>query len=66
MHIFHTMRAGERVIATGEHFLLHVSLETRRPSAPSADIEAAMARITAAQSGLDYPEGAGAAIRKPG
>ena len=66
LHLFHRMYKGETLIATGEHFLLHVSLETRRPSAPSAEIEAAMARITAAQVGLDYPEGAGAAIRKPG
>lgn len=65
LHLFHRMYKGETLIATGEHFLLHVSLETRRPCAPSPAIEAAMAKITQAQAGLDYPEGAGAAIRKP-
>ena len=66
LHLFHRMYKGETLIATGEHFLLHVSLKTRRPEPPSEAIEAAMARITEAQAGLEYPEGAGAAIRKPG
>ncbi len=65
LHLFHSMYEDDRLLATGEHFLLHVSLKTRRPSAPSAAIEAAMAQIRAAQAGLAYPEGAGAAIRKP-
>jgi len=65
LHVFHTMYEGDRMLATGESFLLHVSLETRRPSAPSAGLEAAMARITKAQADSPYPEGAGAAIRKP-
>lgn len=66
LHLFHSMYEGERLLATGEHFLLHVSLETRRPSPPSDEIEAAMARIAAAQADLPYPNGAGNAIRKPG
>jgi carnitine 3-dehydrogenase / betainyl-CoA thioesterase len=66
LHLFHEMREGDRLLATGEHFLLHVSLETRRPCAPSAEIEAAMARVSQAQAGLDWPDGAGASIRKPG
>ncbi|MBO6775518.1 MAG: carnitine 3-dehydrogenase [Marinibacterium sp.] len=65
LHLFHSMYEGERLLATGEHFLLHVSLETRRPSPPSDEIEAAMARIAAAQADLPYPNGAGNAIRKP-
>jgi carnitine 3-dehydrogenase len=65
LHLFHRMFKGDALIATGEHFLLHVSLETRKPCAPSAAIEAAMARIAGAQAGLDYPDGAGAAIRRP-
>ena len=65
LHVFHSMYQGEKLLATGESFLLHVSLETRRPSPPSAQIEAAMARIAAAQAHLPYPENAGAAIRKP-
>ncbi len=66
LHLFHTMTEGETLLATGEHFLLHVSLETRRPSPPSAAIEAALATLTEAQAGLPWPEGAGGAIRRPG
>ena len=65
LHLFHTMREGDRPLATGEHFLLHVDLSSRRPCPPAAQIEAAMAQITEAQKGLPWPEGAGAAIRKP-
>ncbi|MEM9736886.1 MAG: carnitine 3-dehydrogenase, partial [Pseudomonadota bacterium] len=36
MHLFHTMKHGDgRVLATGEHLLSHVSLETRATSLPS-------------------------------
>ncbi len=66
LHLFHSMYEDGRLLATGEHFLLHVSLKTRRPCAPSPAIEAAMALIARAQAGLGYPEGAGAAIRAPG
>ncbi|MEM8630565.1 MAG: carnitine 3-dehydrogenase [Pseudomonadota bacterium] len=62
MHVFHVMRAGRRVLATGEHFLLHVSLETRRPSSPSAEIEANLGRIAEAHKVLPLPEGAGRAV----
>lgn len=65
LHLFHAMYKGDTLLATGEHFLLHVSLESRRPSPPSAEIEAAMARIAEAQSGLPWPDGAGNAIRRP-
>ena len=65
LHVFHSMYEGDKLLATGESFLLHVSLESRRPSAPSPEIEASMTRIAEAQAGLPYPEGAGAAIRKP-
>ncbi len=65
LHLFHEMREDDRLLATGEHFLLHVSLETRRPCAPSGEIESAMAKIAKAQAGLAWPEGAGAAIRGP-
>ena len=65
LHLFHRMWKGDTLIATGEHFLLHVSLETRRPCAPSPVIEAAMAKIASAQGSLPYPDGAGAAIRAP-
>lgn len=62
LHLFHEMFAGERLLATGEHFLLHVSLETRRPSEPSAPILAALGRIAEAHAALPMPEGAGRAV----
>ena len=65
LHLYHEMFEGERLIATGEHFLLHVDLASRRPCEPSDEIADAMARITQAQAGLGYPEGAGRSIRKP-
>ncbi len=65
LHLFHSMYEGDKLLATGESFLLHVDLETRRPSPPSAQIEAAMARISEAQAALPYPDGAGASIRRP-
>ena len=63
LHLYHEMYEGDRLLATGEHFLLHVSLATRRPSTPSDAIEAAMAKIRAAREGQPWPEGAGRAIR---
>lgn len=65
LQLYHEMYAGERLLATGEHFLLHVDLESRRPSEPSAEIVGAMAKIAEAQAALGYPEGAGRSIRKP-
>ena len=65
LHLFNEMYDGAQLLATGEHFLLHVSLETRRASPPSPEIEANMARITQARAGQPLPEAAGAAIRPP-
>jgi carnitine 3-dehydrogenase len=65
MHLWHEMYEGDRLLATGEHMLIHVSLETRRPSPPSAAIEAAKARFAKAQAGLPKPEGAGRGVGAP-
>ncbi len=65
MHIWHEMYEGVRLVATGEHFLLHVDLETRRPSEPKAEICAAMQRIADGQAGLTRPEGAGRFVGQP-
>ncbi|MEP5732316.1 MAG: carnitine 3-dehydrogenase [Sulfitobacter sp.] len=65
MHLFHEMREGERLLASGEHFLLHVSLETRKPSVPSPEIEAALERFAQGHSGLARPDGVGRAIGVP-
>ena len=65
MHLWHEMTSGGDVVATGEHFLLHVDLATRRPSDPSDAIQAAMAAITEAQASLPQPEGAGRFVGQP-
>ncbi|MEM6311108.1 MAG: carnitine 3-dehydrogenase [Pseudomonadota bacterium] len=59
MHIWHEMFEGDRRVATGEHFLLHVDLKTRRPSEPAASIKNAMAKITDGQAHLSKPKGVG-------
>lgn len=65
MHLWHDMSEGDRLLATGEHFLLHVSLETRRPSDASPAIDAALRRFVEAQSDLPRPEGAGRSVGAP-
>ncbi|MDF1727026.1 MAG: carnitine 3-dehydrogenase [Sulfitobacter sp.] len=65
MHLWHEMREGDRLLATGEHFLLHVSLETRKPSPPSPPIEAALVRMAKGHADLPRPEGLGRAIGAP-
>jgi carnitine 3-dehydrogenase len=62
MHLFHAMFEGERMLATGEHMLIHVSLETRRASEPSAAIAKALATVVAAHENLPHPVGAGKAV----
>ncbi|MEO0677307.1 MAG: carnitine 3-dehydrogenase [Pseudomonadota bacterium] len=62
MHLWHEMRAGERLLATGEHMLIHVSLETRRASVPSEAVAEALAGYAAAHAGLPLPEGVGRAV----
>jgi carnitine 3-dehydrogenase len=65
MHLWHEMVEGERLLATGEHFLLHVSLQTRKPSDPSPKIEAALVRFAKAQASLPLPEGVGRHVGAP-
>ena len=62
MHLFHQMFEGDRLLATGEHLLLHVSLESRRSSPPAGHIAARLAEIAAAHAGLARPDGIGRAV----
>jgi carnitine 3-dehydrogenase len=62
LHLFHWMYAGDRLLATGEHMLIHVSLETRKASEPDARVAVPLARLHAAHEHLPRPEGAGAAV----
>ncbi len=64
MHLFHWMFAGDRLLATGEHMLIHVSLATRKASVPDDRVAVPLARIAQAHAGLPLPEGAGAAVGK--
>ncbi len=65
MHLWHEMYKGDELLATGEHMLIHVSLETRRPSVPGPLVEAALTRIAEAQAKLAIPEGAGRFVGAP-
>ena len=62
MHLFHRMQAGGRLLAAGEHMLIHVSLDTPKASPPGPAVAERLARLAAAHAGLPRPEGAGAAV----
>ncbi|MGB0799509.1 MAG: thioesterase family protein, partial [Planktomarina sp.] len=59
MHLFHEMFDGDRLLATGEHMLIHVSLDTRRASPPAEHVAAKLAKIADAHAKLDRPDGMG-------
>lgn len=65
MHLWHEMRCDGRLVATGEHMLIHVSLETRRPAPPVAPVAENLARIAQAHARLARAEGVGRAIGDP-
>ena len=63
MHLFHHLYAGDdRLLATGEHMLLHVDMNSRSSSLPTDAVAAAVARYAAAHAHLPQPDGAGRAI----
>ena len=64
MHLFHEMRHGEdgRVLATGEHMLLHVSLRTRATCEPGPGVKEKLEKIAELHAALPMPEGAGRAV----
>ena len=60
MHLFHLMKAeDERILATAEHMLIHVSLETRKAVPPAPHIEAKLIEVAKAHEGLPVPAGIG-------
>ncbi len=65
MHLWHEMYAGDKLLATGEHILIHVSLETRRPAPFSPEIAANLKMICEAQAALPAPEGLGRYVGQP-
>lgn len=64
MQLFHQMYAGGRLLATGEHFLIHVSLQSRKPSEPAAAILEKLSAIRATHAALPMPDGQGRAVGK--
>ena len=62
MHLFHRMFEGDRELATGEHMLIHVSLDTRRASEPAPHLAATLHNVAVAHAALPIPEGAGKAV----
>ncbi|MGB0968721.1 MAG: thioesterase family protein, partial [Halocynthiibacter sp.] len=62
MHLWHEMYEGDRLLATGEHMLIHVSLETRRASEPAAHIAETLGKIAQDHATLPMPEGVGKAV----
>lgn len=65
MHLWHEMRCDGVLVATGEHMLIHVSLETRRPAPPAPPVSEALARIARAHARLATGPGVGRAIGDP-
>ena len=64
MHLFHQMFEGDRLLATGEHMLIHVSLETRKATLPSEAIAKTLTCIAEAHAALERPEGLGRMVGK--
>ena len=63
MHLFHSLfHQSGRLLATGEHMLLHVDMKQRRVSEPSDIVAAALAEMAAGHAALDRPGAAGRAI----
>ena len=62
MHLWHEMHEGDRLLATGEHMLIHVSLETRRASEPAEHIAKTLGKIAQDHATLPMPEGVGKAV----
>ncbi|KQT46245.1 3-hydroxyacyl-CoA dehydrogenase [Aureimonas sp. Leaf454] len=62
LRLFHTMRRGETVVATGEHMLLHVDTASGKAVPAGADMAAAMAALAGASAARPRPDGAGRAI----
>ena len=65
MRLWHEMWSDDRLLATGEHMLLHVDLSTRRACEAEPPVAEAMRYLAKAQADLPSPEGAGRAVGDP-
>jgi carnitine 3-dehydrogenase len=65
LRMFHSLETEDgRVAATGEHMLIHVSLETRAACEPSEPVLSLLRDFTSRYQPGDLPAGAGRAIGK--
>ena len=63
LHLFHRLETEDgKLAATGEHMLIHVSLETRAACAPEPEVAEKLAALLPAHSASGLPEGAGRGI----
>ena len=63
LHLCHHLYEGDdRLLATGEHMLLHVDMNSRASSLPREAVANALADFVDAHAGLPTPDGAGRAI----
>lgn len=63
LHLFHFLHhADGRLLATGEHMLIHVSLQTRTACEPALNIQKKLTDIATRHARLERPEGAGRAV----
>ena len=63
MRLFHEMKTAEgTLVATGEHLLLHVDLQTRRTSDAGPQVASKLEEIAELHSRLELPEGVGRAV----
>lgn len=64
LHLFHEMIGGadDRLLATGEHMLLHVDMSAGKTAAVAQDMAARLEKIATRDAGKPIPEGVGAKI----
>ena len=67
MQLFHHLYAVEadgasRLLATGEHMLIHVDMTSRSASLPEDSVAARLAELAGAHATLPRPDGAGRAV----
>lgn len=63
MHLFHQLHhKNGTLLATGEHLLVHVSLEQRTTCEPAPDVRANLDAVAQAHANLVLPEGLGRAV----
>ncbi|MEJ6479311.1 MAG: carnitine 3-dehydrogenase, partial [Octadecabacter sp.] len=56
------MLEEDRLLATGEHMMIHVSLASRKASDPAPSVAGPLAKLANAHAKLPRPEAAGAAV----